>query len=101
LPGRLTRGQLAIGILTDAFADGVLLDFVCGDEVYGWYTILPWRSGSWSASRREPLTPTVLSPAATPLNVCTAVQACGAVTAAGTEYSSRTSLYSACLTVSS
>jgi SRSO17 transposase len=30
-----TKGQLAIDILTGAFADGVLLDFVCGDEVYG------------------------------------------------------------------
>jgi SRSO17 transposase len=30
-----TKGQLAIDILTEAFADGVLLDFVCGDEVYG------------------------------------------------------------------
>jgi DDE superfamily endonuclease len=41
LPGDLafrTKGQLAIDILTDAFADGVLLDFVCGDEVYGWCT---------------------------------------------------------------
>ena len=30
-----TKGRLAIDILTDAFADGVKLDFVCGDEVYG------------------------------------------------------------------
>ncbi|MFI5067851.1 MAG: IS701 family transposase, partial [Streptosporangiales bacterium] len=30
-----TKGQLAIDILTEAFADGVELDFVCGDEVYG------------------------------------------------------------------
>jgi SRSO17 transposase len=30
-----TKGQLAIDILTGAFADGVKLDFVCGDEVYG------------------------------------------------------------------
>jgi DDE superfamily endonuclease len=29
------KGQLATGILTEAFADGVRLDFVCGDEVYG------------------------------------------------------------------
>jgi DDE superfamily endonuclease len=28
-------GQLAAGILAEAFADGVRLDFVCGDEVYG------------------------------------------------------------------
>jgi SRSO17 transposase len=30
-----TKGQLAIDILGDAFADGLSLDFVCGDEVYG------------------------------------------------------------------
>lgn len=30
-----TKGQLAIAILAGAFADGVQLDFVCGDEVYG------------------------------------------------------------------
>jgi SRSO17 transposase len=30
-----TKGQLAIDILADAFADGIRLDFVCGDEVYG------------------------------------------------------------------
>ena len=30
-----TKGQLAIGLLTEAFADGIALDFVCGDEVYG------------------------------------------------------------------
>ncbi len=30
-----TKGQLAIDILNEAFADGVRLDFVCGDEVYG------------------------------------------------------------------
>jgi SRSO17 transposase len=30
-----TKGQLAIDILTEAFADGIRLDFVCGDEVYG------------------------------------------------------------------
>ena len=30
-----TKGQLAIDILAEAFADGVQLDFVCGDEVYG------------------------------------------------------------------
>jgi hypothetical protein len=30
-----TKGQLAIDILTEALADGVQLDFVCGDEVYG------------------------------------------------------------------
>jgi SRSO17 transposase len=30
-----TKGELAIGICAEAFADGVRLDFVCGDEVYG------------------------------------------------------------------
>ena len=30
-----TKGQMAIDILTEAFVDGVLFDFVCGDEVYG------------------------------------------------------------------
>ncbi|TMR97222.1 IS701 family transposase [Nonomuraea basaltis] len=30
-----TKGELAIGLLRDAFRDGVRLDFVAGDEVYG------------------------------------------------------------------
>ncbi len=30
-----TKGQLASDTLADAFADGTVLDFVCGDEVYG------------------------------------------------------------------
>jgi SRSO17 transposase len=30
-----TKGQLAIDITRDALADGVVLDFTCGDEVYG------------------------------------------------------------------
>jgi SRSO17 transposase len=30
-----TKGQLAIDLLTEALADGIRLDFVCGDEVYG------------------------------------------------------------------
>ena len=30
-----TKGQLAVDILTDAYADGLTFDFVCGDEVYG------------------------------------------------------------------
>jgi SRSO17 transposase len=30
-----TKGQLAIDIVADALADGIRLDFVCGDEVYG------------------------------------------------------------------
>jgi hypothetical protein len=38
LPGDLvfrTKGQLAIGICTEALADSVRFDFLCGDEVYG------------------------------------------------------------------
>jgi SRSO17 transposase len=35
-----TKGQLAIDILAEAFADGVRLDFVSGDEVYGLCTEL-------------------------------------------------------------
>ena len=31
----LTKGELAIEILTEACADGVVFDFICGDEVYG------------------------------------------------------------------
>jgi SRSO17 transposase len=30
-----TKGELAIDICADAFADGAAFDFVCGDEVYG------------------------------------------------------------------
>ena len=30
-----TKGELAAGILADAYADGLRFDFVCGDEVYG------------------------------------------------------------------
>ena len=30
-----TKGQLAIDILGDAYADGLAFDFTCGDEVYG------------------------------------------------------------------
>jgi SRSO17 transposase len=30
-----TKGQLAIDILAEVFAEGVRLDFLCGDEVYG------------------------------------------------------------------
>ena len=30
-----TKGQLAIDICAEAYADGVSFDFVCGDEVYG------------------------------------------------------------------
>jgi hypothetical protein len=35
-----TKGQLAIDILTGAYGDGLMLDFVCGDEVYGGCTEL-------------------------------------------------------------
>ena len=35
-----TKGELAIGILTDAYGDGLRFDFVCGDEVYGDCTAL-------------------------------------------------------------
>jgi SRSO17 transposase len=30
-----TKGELAVQILSDAYADGMQADFVCGDEVYG------------------------------------------------------------------
>ena len=30
-----TKGQLAIDVLDDAYADGLSFDFACGDEVYG------------------------------------------------------------------
>ena len=30
-----TKGQLAIDVLADAYADGICFDFACGDEVYG------------------------------------------------------------------
>jgi SRSO17 transposase len=30
-----TKGQLAIDICVDAYADGLVFDFACGDEVYG------------------------------------------------------------------
>jgi SRSO17 transposase len=30
-----TKGELAVQILSDAYADGMRTDFVCGDEVYG------------------------------------------------------------------
>ena len=33
--GFRTKGQLAIGLCADAYADGVRFDAVCGDEVYG------------------------------------------------------------------
>jgi SRSO17 transposase len=34
LPFR-TKGQLAIDLISEVFADGIRLDFACGDEVYG------------------------------------------------------------------
>jgi SRSO17 transposase len=33
--GFRTKGQLAIDVLEDAWADGLSFDFTCGDEVYG------------------------------------------------------------------
>lgn len=30
-----TKGQVAIDVLTDAYADGIGFEFICGDEVYG------------------------------------------------------------------
>jgi SRSO17 transposase len=30
-----TKGELAVQVLSDAYADGMVVDFVCGDEVYG------------------------------------------------------------------
>jgi SRSO17 transposase len=30
-----TKGQLAVDVLTDTYADGLSFDFACGDEVYG------------------------------------------------------------------
>jgi SRSO17 transposase len=35
-----TKGQLAMDICADAYADGLRVDFVCGDEVYGGCTQL-------------------------------------------------------------
>ena len=44
-----TKGQLAIDICTDAYADGVVFDFACGDEVYG----CGWRKGAWAGASEE------------------------------------------------
>ena len=33
--GFRTKGQLAIDVCADAYADGIRFDFACGDEVYG------------------------------------------------------------------
>jgi SRSO17 transposase len=33
--GFRTKGKLAVEICTETFADGVQLDFLCGDEAYG------------------------------------------------------------------
>ena len=38
--GFRTKGQLAIDICADAYADGLAFDFACGDEVYGGCTQL-------------------------------------------------------------
>jgi SRSO17 transposase len=35
-----TKGQLAIDICADCYADGLAFDFICGDEVYGSCTTL-------------------------------------------------------------
>jgi SRSO17 transposase len=35
-----TKGELAIELVADAVADGVVMDFICGDEVYGNCTML-------------------------------------------------------------
>jgi hypothetical protein len=42
-----TKGQLAIAILADAAADGVAVDFVCGDEVCGNCTRLEERGQAY------------------------------------------------------
>jgi hypothetical protein len=34
-----TKGQLAIDILGDAYADGLTFEFACGDEVLSWATV--------------------------------------------------------------
>jgi hypothetical protein len=52
-----TKGQLAIDLLTEDFADGIRLGFVCGDEVYGSCTQLreflePVAGATCGASRR-------------------------------------------------
>lgn len=31
----LTKGELSIEILAEAYADGLFFDFICGDVVYG------------------------------------------------------------------
>jgi SRSO17 transposase len=43
--GFRTRGQLAIDLCADAYADGIGFDFACGDEVYGGCTQLREFSG--------------------------------------------------------
>jgi SRSO17 transposase len=42
-----TKGQIAIGLLAEVLADGIWLDFVCGDEVYGRCTGLREFCESW------------------------------------------------------
>jgi SRSO17 transposase len=45
-----TKGELAINLLRDAFSDGVHLDFVAGDEVYGACTTLRTYAWAWIAT---------------------------------------------------
>jgi hypothetical protein len=45
-----TKGQLAIDILGDAYADGLTFGFICGDEVNGSCTELRvFLEGRWQA----------------------------------------------------
>jgi len=52
-----TKGQLAIDILSGVFADGIRLDFVCGDEVYGSCTAWGSASPRSASTPRSPGTP--------------------------------------------
>ena len=49
-----TKGQLAIDLLAETFADSLRLDHVCGDEVHGSCasTAKPAARATWCASRR-------------------------------------------------
>ncbi len=59
-----TKGELAIGILTGAYGDGLRFDFVCGDEVYGACTAL---RESWkTAGRPTSCVPPRTSPSRSP-----------------------------------
>ena len=46
-----TKGQLAMDICADCYADGLTFDFICGDEVYGDVFMTVRRSNRFS--RRE------------------------------------------------